>query len=73
MKKNRAIRVLRWRDADASADEAIKELVLIPLVEEPRVLEDVVNTWEITNWRSLNKKERGPIFQAGGFPWYELL
>lgn len=43
----------------------------MPLVEEPRVLEDVVTTWEITNWRSLNKKERGPIFQAGGFPWYE--
>lgn len=53
--------------------EAIKELVLIPLVEEPRVLEDVVDTWEITNWRSLNKKERGPVFQAGGFPWRILL
>ncbi|CAK7224311.1 ubiquitin-specific protease ubp15 [Sporothrix curviconia] len=53
--------------------EAMKELVLSPLVEEPPILEDVVNTWNVTNWRSLKKKEHGPIFQAGGFPWRILL
>lgn len=53
-----------------SPDEAMKELILPPLAEEPRVLEDVVNTWEIESWRSLSKREHGPIFQAAGFPWY---
>lgn len=47
----------------------MKEIVLIPLLEEPKVLEDVVDTWTVENWRSLNKKEHGPVFQAGGFPW----
>jgi ubiquitin carboxyl-terminal hydrolase 7 len=28
-----------------------------------------VSTWEITNWRSLGKKERGPVFHCGGHPW----
>lgn len=50
----------------------MKALVLTPLLEEPPVLEDVVHTWTIDNWRSLEKKEHGPIFQAGGFPWYVL-
>lgn len=54
---------------DFCADEAMKELVLPPLVEEPRILEDVINTWEVEGWRTLNKKERGPVFEAGGYPW----
>ncbi|TPX10919.1 uncharacterized protein E0L32_008125 [Thyridium curvatum] len=57
-----------WR-----ADEAMKELVLVPLPEEPRVLEDAVDTWTVEGWRTLAKKEHGPIFQAGGFPWRILL
>ena len=50
----------------------MKEIVFTPLNEEPRVLEDVVNTWTIEQWRRLSKKEHGPVFQAGGFPWYVL-
>lgn len=50
-------------------DDAMKEIVLTHLTEEPRILEDVVNTWKVENWRQLNKKEHGPIFQAGGYPW----
>lgn len=49
----------------------MKEIVLPPLIEEPKILSDTVFTWEIDNWRQQNKKEHGPIFQAGGFPWYE--
>lgn len=52
-------------------DDAIKELVLPPLVEEPKVLSDTVYTWKVENWRQQNKKEHGPTFQAGGFPWYD--
>lgn len=47
----------------------MKELVLPPLLEEPKILEDVVNTWKVENWRSLAKKEHGPTFEAGGYPW----
>ncbi|KAH8888720.1 ubiquitin carboxyl-terminal hydrolase [Thozetella sp. PMI_491] len=53
--------------------EAMKDTVLPPLAEEPRILEDAVDTWTVQNWRQLNKKEHGPVFQAGGFPWRILL
>lgn len=56
----------------ASADAAIKELVLPPLIEEPKILSDTVSTWTVENWRTLSKKEHGPVFQAGGFPWYGI-
>lgn len=48
----------------------MKELVFPPLMDEPKILEDVVNTWTVENWRNLQKKEHGPIFEAGGYPWY---
>lgn len=47
----------------------MKETVLPPLLDEPKTLEDAVNTWTVENWRALSKKEHGPIFEAGGFPW----
>ncbi|KAK7996278.1 ubiquitin carboxyl-terminal hydrolase [Apiospora marii] len=53
--------------------ETMKELVLPPLLEEPRILDDAVDTWTIENWRNLSKREHGPVFQAGGFPWRILL
>ncbi|KAL2760507.1 hypothetical protein ACRALDRAFT_1059705 [Sodiomyces alcalophilus JCM 7366] len=57
----------------ATDHDAMRELILPPLVEEPAILDDVVHTWSIQSWRSLNKREHGPIFQAGGFPWRILL
>ncbi|KAM0601550.1 hypothetical protein ACHAP1_008588 [Verticillium nonalfalfae] len=57
----------------ATDHEAMKELILPPLAEEPRILEDVVNTWSIPSWRGLPKREHGPIFHAGGYPWRILL
>jgi ubiquitin carboxyl-terminal hydrolase 7 len=47
----------------------MKEICLPPLIDEPKILGDYDYTWTVENWRSLNKKEHGPIFQAGGFPW----
>lgn len=47
----------------------MKEIVLPPLLEEPRIVEDVIDTWTVENWRTLPKKEHGPIFHAGGYPW----
>ncbi|ROT43204.1 ubiquitin carboxyl-terminal hydrolase [Sodiomyces alkalinus F11] len=57
----------------ATDHDAMRELILPPLAEEPKVLEDVVNTWSIQSWRSLNKREQGPVFQAGSYPWRVLL
>ncbi|KAK5993223.1 Deubiquitinating enzyme 15 [Cladobotryum mycophilum] len=53
--------------------EAMKDVVLTPLLEEPKILGDYVNTWTVDNWRSLSKREHGPVFQAGDFPWRILL
>ena len=51
-------------------DEAMKEVIYAPVPEEPlNVLDHVVSTWEIQGWRDLSKKEHGPIFMAGGYPW----
>jgi len=49
--------------------ETMKELVLPPLDLSPPILEDQVHTWHIENWRSLQRREHGPSFEAGGFPW----
>lgn len=47
----------------------MKEVVIPPLLDDYKILDDVVHTWKVENWRSLSKKEHGPIFKAGGFPW----
>lgn len=47
----------------------MREVVLPPLLDEPKILEDYQHTWTVENWRSLGKRERGPIFHAGGYPW----
>lgn len=47
----------------------MKDVALPPLLDEPKILEDVHNTWSIENWRAMGKREHGPIFQAGGYPW----
>ena len=50
-------------------DDAMREILLPPLVEEPKVLEDFTFTWTVESWRSMSKKEHGPLFQVGGYPW----
>ncbi|KAM7196423.1 ubiquitin carboxyl-terminal hydrolase [Rhypophila sp. PSN 637] len=57
----------------ATDHEAMKELVLPPLADEPPILEDHVHTWTVKEWHNLSKREHGPIFQAGGYPWRILL
>jgi ubiquitin carboxyl-terminal hydrolase 7 len=51
----------------------MKELVLPTLIEEPRTIDDQVHTWSVEGWLALPKKEHGPIFHAGGYPWYVIL
>lgn len=52
----------------------MKENIYLPVPEDPLpVLDHVVNTWEVEGWRELNKKEHGPIFMAGGYPWLVII
>ncbi|POR35949.1 Ubiquitin carboxyl-terminal hydrolase 21 [Tolypocladium paradoxum] len=57
----------------ANDHEAMKELALPPLLDEPKILEDFEHTWTVENWRGLGKREHGPVFEAGGYPWRILL
>jgi ubiquitin carboxyl-terminal hydrolase 7 len=57
----------------ATDHEAMKEIVLPALLDEPKILGDFEHTWTVENWRTLGKKERGPVFEAGGNPWRILL
>ncbi|KAI5461141.1 hypothetical protein BGZ63DRAFT_228114 [Mariannaea sp. PMI_226] len=52
---------------------AMRDTVLPPLIDEPKIIGDYEHTWTVENWRSLGKKEHGPVFHAGGYPWRILL
>jgi ubiquitin carboxyl-terminal hydrolase 7 len=52
-----------------TTDEAMKGLVLKEL-PDLKTEAEAVSTWNITSWRSLKRKEMGPIFECGGQPWY---
>jgi ubiquitin carboxyl-terminal hydrolase 7 len=57
----------------ATDHDAMRELVFQPLPDNPKILDDVVDTWKISGWRSMSKKEHGPVFHAHGIPWRILL
>ncbi|MCJ1245607.1 hypothetical protein MMC30_002811 [Trapelia coarctata] len=52
--------------------EAMKAQIL-PEIPDLEIEAEGHNTWCIENYRSLAKREHGPIFQCGGFPWRILL
>ena len=55
--------------ANVGTDEAMKAKFL-PLVPDLEIETEAISTWSIDNWRALKQKERSPIFQCGGHPWY---
>jgi ubiquitin carboxyl-terminal hydrolase 7 len=57
----------------ATDHDTMREIVFPPLPDDPKILDDVVDTWSITAWKSMSKKEHGPRFMAGGVPWRILL
>lgn len=54
------------------ADDAIMAKYL-PAEPDLETIEETSHTWHIQNWSKLEKREEGPIFQCGGFPWCVLL
>ncbi|KAI9834557.1 MAG: hypothetical protein M1819_002933 [Sarea resinae] len=45
---------------------------ILPESPEYETEADAVFTWKIENWRGLGRREHGPVFQCGNFPWRVL-
>jgi ubiquitin carboxyl-terminal hydrolase 7 len=41
----------------------------MPELEDQETEAEVHNTWEITGWRNLTRREHGPTFDCAGHPW----
>ncbi|RKF53412.1 Ubiquitin carboxyl-terminal hydrolase 21 [Golovinomyces cichoracearum] len=54
-------------------EEAMKELVLPPILEQPEIIETKSYRWQITDWTQLPRRHRSPIFWCGGHPWRILM
>ena len=57
--------------ADLWIVEAMKTRYLVKLPDLD-VESEAIHTWNIEDYRSLSKKERGPNFDCGGHPWYVI-
>ncbi|TVY85149.1 Ubiquitin carboxyl-terminal hydrolase [Lachnellula suecica] len=57
----------------ASDFAAMQDIVLPPLAEDPPIIETAHHTWHIENWRATPRREHGPVFHVGGFPWRVLM
>ena len=58
--------------SDYNLDDAMKAKVLHKL-PDLEIESEAVHTWNVENYRNLERKERGPIFECGGHPWYVSL
>lgn len=48
--------------------EAIKKRHM-PELPDLEILDEVTDTWNIENWRQMQRKSHGPVFQCNGSPW----
>ncbi|EON63096.1 hypothetical protein W97_02323 [Coniosporium apollinis CBS 100218] len=44
----------------------------MPPLPDLEVETEAINTWEIKDWRTMRRREQGPIFKAGEHPWRVL-
>jgi ubiquitin carboxyl-terminal hydrolase 7 len=42
---------------------------VLPKDPELETIEETWHTWHIQDWRKLKKREHGPAFKCGDFPW----
>ena len=42
---------------------------VLPEIPDLETDSETLHTWHIEDWRSLEKKARGPKFECGGHPW----
>ena len=43
----------------------------MPEIPDLEVESEGFGVWEIENYRSLSRKEHGPVFHSGAHPWFE--
>ncbi|RMD43270.1 hypothetical protein DV735_g1801, partial [Chaetothyriales sp. CBS 134920] len=48
------------------------EKIALPDLEDLEVEDRAHHTWHIKHWRTLPRKEHGPVFHCGGAPWRVL-
>lgn len=53
---------------DQGTDDAMRARYL-PELPDLEAADEATSTWTIDRYRSLQTKERGPIFTCGGHPW----
>src|SRR6201985_1605475 len=53
------------------AVESMKRHVLVDIPDSETEAE-TYNTWHIEKWRTLSRREHGPVFECGGHPWRGL-
>jgi ubiquitin carboxyl-terminal hydrolase 7 len=41
----------------------------MPELPDQEIEAEVINTWELKDWRNLTRREHGPVFECGGHPW----
>jgi ubiquitin carboxyl-terminal hydrolase 7 len=41
----------------------------MPELPDQETEAEVINTWELKDWRNLTRREHGPVFECGGHPW----
>ena len=51
--------------------DAIKKRHM-PELSDLEIESEAENTWDIEGWRSMLRREHGPVFQCGGHPWRVL-
>jgi ubiquitin carboxyl-terminal hydrolase 7 len=58
---------------DASAiradDHDAVKAAYMPQLPDLDSIDETVFTWDIDNWKGLNKREHSPVFHCAGFPW----
>jgi ubiquitin carboxyl-terminal hydrolase 7 len=45
---------------------------VLPKNTDLETQDEVYNTWRLSDWRKMEKKSHGPVFQCGGSPWWVL-
>lgn len=55
--------------ARADNYEQMAKLILQEPISDLDVIDETHYTWEVSNWRGLEKKVHGPVFECGGQPW----
>lgn len=61
-------------DADAEPEPRADEFDAFLSKHMPELVDhetqaEVYNTWEIKDWRTLTRREHGPLFECAGHPW----